>query len=80
MPALGLGVAVLAGLVWDRLALTLHGWWGIGPLVVAGGLGWIVAWLRTTGLRGASGGHAPRGPGTDGPPSNRSPLSGPAAP
>lgn len=44
-PALGLAVASLVALTWDRLSLGLHGWWAVGPLVVAGASGWSLAWL-----------------------------------
>jgi hypothetical protein len=44
-PALGLGMSVLAALVWDRLSLGLGGWWGIGPMIVVTAAGWIMAAL-----------------------------------
>jgi hypothetical protein len=46
-PALGLAVASLVALTWDRLSLGLHGWWAVGPLVVAGASGWGLAWAET---------------------------------
>jgi len=64
-PALGLGASVLAALVWDRLALGLHGWWGIGPLVVATAYGWGLAGFLAIRSRrsGRHGGETcPRGP------------------
>jgi len=44
-PALGLAVASLVALTWDRLSLGLHGWWAVAPPVVAGASGWSLAWL-----------------------------------
>ncbi|HYT80368.1 MAG TPA: hypothetical protein VEQ37_14170 [Actinomycetota bacterium] len=67
-PALGLGASVLAALVWDRLALGLHGWRGVGPLVIAACAGWGVAWLRMIRLRRVPDGQVPRGPVGDGAP------------
>jgi hypothetical protein len=69
-PALGLGVAVLAALIWDRLSLGLHGWWGIGPLVLAAASGWALAWIRPTRSQGAGAGARPGSPTGDGPPAS----------
>ena len=50
-PALGLGMALLAALVWDRLSLGLGGWWGIGPLGLVATGGWFLAWFGWRGSR-----------------------------
>ncbi|MGH2554346.1 MAG: hypothetical protein ACRDHO_01325, partial [Actinomycetota bacterium] len=61
-PALGLAVASLVALTWDRLSLGLHGWWAVGPLVVAGASGWALAWLlqKRSGRRWSRSTTSPR--------------------